>query len=215
MRQLRIALARFRGDEAGFSLIELMVTVVMLVVVLGAASTVLIGVNRQSPNDVERAKVIGQAEAGISRMSRELRSGWAATGSSLPTTSTNVMDLIVPDATHGTIRVKYDCTVSSTAYSGYHSCVRYWGTDTSTSPAGNASTIIDDVSNDETSTDTGYTPVFTPNSSTSPTYYSVEIQAPAKGSRANSISTYTYQVTLTGGIYLRNDSPTNRAAGGQ
>jgi prepilin-type N-terminal cleavage/methylation domain-containing protein len=215
MRQLRIALARFRGDDAGFTLIELLVTVIMLVVILGAASTVLIGVNRQSPNDVERGKVIGQAEAGISRMTRDLRAGWAATGSSLPTAATNVMDLVVPDAVNGTIRVKYDCTVSSTQYPGEKQCVRYWGTDTSTSPTGNASIVVDDVSNDENSTDSGYTPVFTPSTSSSPTYYSVEIQVPAKGSRAQSISTYAYQVTLTDGIYLRNNSPTNRAAGGQ
>lgn len=205
-----MTLARFCRDDAGFSLIELLVTITMLVVLLGAASTVLVGVQRQSPNDVERTRMVGAAEAGLARMDRELRGGYAPSGAPLPTTSGNVMDLIV-----GSQRVRYDCTVSSAAYPGYQQCVRYASTNLTSPPSTNGLIVIDGVSNDETSTDAGYTPVFTPNSSTTPTYYSVEIQVPAKGQRTGTIATYTYQVTLTDGLYMRNTGQTNRALGGQ
>lgn len=215
MRRLSFALARRCNHEAGFTLVEMLMVLLMMLIVLGAASSILIGAQREAPNDVARANAIGQAEAGISQMDHELRAGWAPTGSTLPTTATNVMDLDVPSSTYGTIRVKYDCTVSSTAYPGYHQCVRYWSSTLTSSPTTNANVVIDDVSNDETSTDTGYTPVFTPNSSSSPTEYAVEIQLPAKGTQASTLDSYTYQVTLSDGIYLRNNSPTNRATGGQ
>ena len=210
MRRLFIALARRCRGEAGFTLIELLVTVIMLVVILGAASTVLVGVQRQSPNDVERARMIGQGEAGLARMDRELRGGYAPSGTPLPTTSGNTMDVLV-----GSQRVRYDCTVSSTAYPGYKQCVRYASTTLTSPPSSNGLIVIDGVSNDEVSTDSGYTPVFTPNSSTTPTYYTVEIQVPAKGQRTGTIGTYTYNVTLTDGLYMRNTGVTNRALGGQ
>jgi type II secretory pathway pseudopilin PulG len=202
-------------EEAGFTLVELLITFVLMVVILVAISGVLVSAQRQAPNDVLRAQVIGQAQAGIAQMDRDLRAGWAPTGSSLPTSATNVMDLDVPSSTYGTIRVKYDCTVASVAYPGKHECVRYWSATTTSSPTTNAQLVIDDLSNDETTTDAGYTPVFTPNSSTSPTEYTVKIQLPAAGGRASSIDSYTYQVTLTDGVYLRNATPTNRATGGQ
>jgi len=47
-------------------------------------------------------------------------------------------------------------------------------------------------------------------------FYTVAIKVPAQGSRTgSSIGTYTYNVTLTDGLYLRNAGPTNRANGGQ
>ena len=199
------------------SLIELLVAIALLIVLVAAVTTVSVGVQRQTPNDVERGQMVGFAESGLSQMARELRSGSAPSGSSLPTSATNAMDLIVPNTTYGTIRVKYDCTVSSTAFSGLHECVRYWSNNTSASPTGSScpvssctSLVIDGVSNNESTT-----PVFTPNSSSSPTYYTVEIQVPSRGLRSSNLDSYSAPITLTDGIYLRNALSSNRALGGQ
>jgi prepilin-type N-terminal cleavage/methylation domain-containing protein len=218
MRRLCNALVGRCRDQAGFTLIELLVTLIMLLVVLGAATTVLVGVNRAAPNDVEREHVVGQTEAAISKMIRELRNGYAPSGTALPTTSGEVLDVLVPNpASSGNyMRVKYDCSVASTAYTGKYSCMRYWSTTLTSSPSSNSSIVIDNVANDENSLDTTYAPVFVPNSSTSPLFYTVTIKVPAQGSRtASTIGTYTYNVTLTDGLYLRNAGPTNRANGGQ
>ena len=217
MRRLWKALAGRCRDEAGFTLIELLVTLIMLLVVLGAAAAVLVGVNRAAPNDVEREHVVGMTEAAISKMIRELRNGYAPSGTPLPTTSGEVLDMLVPNpASSGNyMRIKYDCSVSSTAYPGKYSCLRYWSTTLTSSPTTNGSIVIDDVTNDQNSLDVGYTPVFNPSTSSSPTFYTVTIQVPAQGSRTGPINTYTYNVTLTDGLYLRNTAPTNRANGGQ
>jgi type II secretory pathway pseudopilin PulG len=199
------------------TLIELLASISMSLLVFGAIATALVAINRQAPNDVERSQVIAVTEAGLGEMTRELRMGSAPSGTALPTASANSIDVLVPNATYGTIRVKYDCTVNSTVYTSPQekACVRYWSATLTASPSSNAKVVIDGISNDEVSTDTGYTPVFTPNSSTSPDYYTVKVEVPARGTRASKVDSYADQITLTDGFYLFNASPTARGSGGQ
>jgi prepilin-type N-terminal cleavage/methylation domain-containing protein len=211
------AISRRARDHRGFTLIELLVGLTIMLVLLGAVGTALVAINRQQPNDVNRTQVIGVTESGLATMTRELRMGSAPSGTALPTTSTSSIDVLVPNSTYGTIRVKYDCTVNSTVYTSPQEkeCVRYWSSTLTSSPTTNAKVVIDGISNDEVSTDSGYTPVFTPNSATSPDYYAVKIEVPARGTRASAIDSLADQVTLTDGFYLFNADTTARGSGGQ
>lgn len=188
-----------------------------MLVVLGAIGVALVAINRQEPSDEQRTQSIGITEAGLAEMTRELRMGSAPSGTALPTTAGESIDVLVPSSTYGQIRVKYDCSVNSTVYTSPQEkeCVRYWSSTLTATPTTNAKVVIDGISNDEVSTDSGYTPVFTPNSSTSPDYYSVKVEVPARGTRSSKIDPLADQITLTDGFYMFNASPTARGSGGQ
>ena len=211
LRRLRRALRR----ESGFTLIELLLATSMLLIILGAALYPFNAVQRHSTRDIERTQTISLLRADLERMTRELRMGEPTSANTcgtssggLPTTPGSCMDVVV-----GGYRVRYDCTVVDPNNSAYHRCVRYWSsTDLTDSPTGNATVVIDQLGNDETSTDSAYTPVFTPNSTTAPTYYSVTVEVPARGQQN---SGYQYQATVTDGIFMRNACQSNRTTCGE
>jgi type II secretory pathway pseudopilin PulG len=211
------ALFRRCQDQRGVTLIELLVSITILLTVLGAIGVALVAINRQEPNDEQRTQSLGVAEAGLTEMTRELRMASAPSGTALPTTAGNSIDVLLPNATYGQIRVKYDCTVNSTVYTSPQEkeCVRYWSSTLTASPTTNAKVVIDGISNDEVSTDTGYTPVFTPNNATSPDYYTIKVEVPARGTRSSKVDPFADQITLTDGVYMFNAGTTVRGSGGQ
>lgn len=82
---------RLGDDEAGLTLIELLVAAAMGVVLMGAVVTVLIGAVRAQPKLSEGAGNIQTARFALDRMTRELRNGFSvATGEngSTPTSVT-------------------------------------------------------------------------------------------------------------------------------
>ena len=72
------AAKRIRGEEAGYSLIELMIVASMMVVVLGAVLSLGDAAQRSTPKDLERAHAIRDTQVGLHRMTRELRQAHAA-----------------------------------------------------------------------------------------------------------------------------------------
>lgn len=68
-------LERAIGDEAGLTLIELLVATTMAVVIVGATGSMLIGAVRSQPDVSERAFNVGQARWALERMTREIRNG--------------------------------------------------------------------------------------------------------------------------------------------
>jgi len=67
--------ARLGGEEAGLTLIELLVAAAMGVVLMGAVVTVLIGALRAQPQLSKSAGNIQTARFALERMTRELRNG--------------------------------------------------------------------------------------------------------------------------------------------
>ena len=63
------------GGEAGLTLIELLVAAAMSVVVVGAATTMLISAVRQQPALSEKAQAVSTARWQLERMTREIRNG--------------------------------------------------------------------------------------------------------------------------------------------
>jgi prepilin-type N-terminal cleavage/methylation domain-containing protein len=68
---------RYRAREAGFTLIELLVATTMSVVVIGAATSMLITALKAQPNLSKRAENISEARWVLERLTREIRSGVA------------------------------------------------------------------------------------------------------------------------------------------
>lgn len=66
-----------RDGEAGLTLIELLVAAAMAVVVVGAASSMLISAVRDQPKISKRAQNVSSARWVLDRMTRELRNGIA------------------------------------------------------------------------------------------------------------------------------------------
>jgi type II secretory pathway pseudopilin PulG len=75
---LRSRLGRV-DDEAGMTLIELLVAMIMGVIVVGGATTMLISAVRAQPQQQEQAQSISTARFELERMTREIRSGTSVT----------------------------------------------------------------------------------------------------------------------------------------
>lgn len=63
------------GGEAGLTLVELLVAAAMSVVVVGAATTMLISAVRQQPELSQKAQAVSTARWQLERMTREVRNG--------------------------------------------------------------------------------------------------------------------------------------------
>jgi len=70
-------LRRLAGDEAGMTLIELLVAATMSVVLVGAAGSMLISAVRAQPELSEKAQNISTARWVLERLTREIRNGIA------------------------------------------------------------------------------------------------------------------------------------------
>jgi len=75
---LRSRLGRV-DDEAGMTLIELLVAMIMGVIVVGGATSMLISAVRAQPQQQEQAQSISTARFELERMTREIRNGTSVT----------------------------------------------------------------------------------------------------------------------------------------
>jgi Tfp pilus assembly protein PilW len=74
IRVLRVARGKLR-TEGGFTLVELMVAAAMSVVVVGAASSMLISAVKSQPELTKRAQSVSNARWVLARLTREIRNG--------------------------------------------------------------------------------------------------------------------------------------------
>jgi hypothetical protein len=192
--------------EGGWSLIELMVVILLMLVVGGAVLKVLDATNDVGANEVERPVALTEAQTGVARMDRELRDAYRL-DAAVRSDKVDVVTVARGSSVNGR-RIVYDCSVASPKGGGLKACERreYPAPDPNVSglPAapdestriGPPTIIIDRVQNGASSD-----PIFTPRpNATAPTFLGVTVKVPARGERPGSTSS----VTFDDGIYLRN-----------
>jgi prepilin-type N-terminal cleavage/methylation domain-containing protein len=175
--------------EDGFTLIELLVAMAAMLVVAGGAMTVLVSLQRNAANDVERAHAIREAEQGLLRMTKDLREAYAVTNRSAD-------EITVQARIQGTnYTIRYNCASAHPTLAGVYQCVR-------TATAGattRTETVVERLLNAAVSTPAGERVFQYPNGR--PSYVRVRIAVPARGRRTTG---YDHQVVLDDGIYMRN-----------
>ena len=168
--------------QDGFTLIEQLVAIVLLAIVMGVTLIALETMMRAAPADQEWSHTVANTQAGMYRMTRDLRQGLNVT---LVTGYVVSADLVVGGATQ---HVLYQCDLSS-------SCTRKSTTAPTAAPARGAggATVIGSLQNF-----TLGTPVFT---SPSSRYYQVAVIVRSAGALTTK---HTHNVTLTDGFFARN-----------
>ena len=169
--------------EDGFTLIELLVAMAAMLVVAGGAMTVLVSLQRNAANDVERAHAIREAEQGLLRMTKDLREAYAVTNRSV-----DGNEITVSARIQGTnYSIRYNCAAAHPTLTGVKQCVRTATTASTTHTNVVVERVLDAA-------------VFTyPNGR--PSYIRARIAVPARGRRTQG---YDHQVVLDDGIYMRN-----------
>jgi type II secretory pathway pseudopilin PulG len=185
------ALRRVRSEESGWTLIELLISSVLLIVILGAVLALLDSANKLAPQDNERALDIREAQTGVYRMTRELRQTYSLVSTTGYKIEAHVWE---NGADHD---VTYDCTGSSSAGPNLGQCVRF---EITAGVQGPATTVIDRLLNKPGS---GMPPVFAykngPNGNTS--YASTHVEVPSRGARKTG---YAYHVAFDDAFFMRN-----------
>ena len=185
------ALARLRREESGFTLIELMISTMLLLVILGAVLALLDSAGKVGPQENERALDIHELQTGVYGMTRELRQAYSIVSNSPYKIEAHVWQ---NGADHD---VTYDCTGNSSAGPTLGQCIRF---ETTASGQGPSTVVVDRLLNKPSS---GRPPVFayTTNAAGKTTYASVHIEVPAKGARKVG---YSYRLALDDAFYMRN-----------
>ena len=207
------------ASEAGFTLVEMLVTIMVLGLVLTAVLSLLDSGGKTAYNDQERNTSLDEQTIAIHRMVLELRQAYAINGPALPSAGASISsnyldaDIVIGGTPY---RVIYDCSNTVLA-TGKQQCVRYQSAApsgavsyTGNPPSGATSTVIIPRLDNGTGgvTGAGGDPVFTNVSDpsgagggTRPTYAQVTVKTPGAGER---LQGYTHDVTLNDAIYMRN-----------
>jgi prepilin-type N-terminal cleavage/methylation domain-containing protein len=119
-------------EEAGFTLIEVLIVVVLLGVVLVPVMNGLVFEGNQTPIDTGYAKAIGNQSATLQRMMEEVRQAYAIESTNGDPSSgvgsyIDFLLMIYNPATgaDNPWEVKYDCNKASSTVSGQLACVRF------------------------------------------------------------------------------------------
>ena len=173
--------------QAGFTLVELLISMTMLVAVLAGSMTLLVGMMQKQPGLSDRSEQVAEARVAMEKMVRELRPGYAvdsAVGTSSTVTFRTYMHRTcagVPTTVPTLCRVTYTCTPSTTI------CTRSTANPDGTSPTA-ARRLIDGVTNSNVFTVTA-------------TQVSIRLQIPAEDGGATT--------TVVDGATLRNATLNN------
>jgi type II secretory pathway pseudopilin PulG len=184
-------LGRLRGrlrQEAGFTLIEVMMVAAGLTVVLGAVAMFGDTAQTVAARDQERTHSIREAQAGIYRMTRELRHAHQ-----VHTASPLVVEFNAVSGGADT-RVRFDCSVAHPTDASYRRCLRYV---VSGGVPGSGEVIVDRTLN----TTSAFT--YTTNVDGRITYIQAKLDVRARGERKSGFG-YGHRISLHDGTYLRN-----------
>lgn len=174
--------------EAGFTLVEMLVSMT-LALMIGAASLLLLeAAVPHADRELQREVAVGEARGGLERMIREIRNA-----DSVNATSPTVIDVNTPTPA-GARRVVYQCNAAFQAVT-YRQCTRYSGS--VGGAVGGGSVVVERLINGTTSQ-----PVFTyVPSSIRPRVVRVHISIPASGGPAPG---YSHRVVIRDAAYMRN-----------
>lgn len=181
---------RLLGEEGGFTLIELMIGASIMSIVLIAILALLDTSARIVPQDQERGNAIQESQAGVHRMTRELRQAHAVVSGDSDTMTVRV----VPQGSSTAITVTWDCGAAhpDPTESAFRRCTRTVGT-------GTAEVVIDRVVNGSTR------PVFDYGSDapTAAKFVKANVIVPARGDRKSG-NGHKHEIVLADGFYMRN-----------
>jgi prepilin-type N-terminal cleavage/methylation domain-containing protein len=198
-----------REQERGLTLVEMLVTVLVMGVLLTGILGILDTSARIVPKDTERATAIGEAQSGLNRIVRELRQAYRILGSAPNSVQMRVNVLRDDPATTGpdyaNLTVEYSCGGDPGR------CLRREAPVGSSLPAA-GTVVVDRVLNGEATIpaqravfDFDQSPdrsVGVTAASVRPTYVTVRIEVPAAGERG--AAGYANSVVLEDGLYVRN-----------
>jgi prepilin-type N-terminal cleavage/methylation domain-containing protein len=196
-------------DERGLTLVEMLVTVLVMGILVSGILAVIDTSARIVPKDTERATAIGEAQSGLNGMVRELRQAYRIVGW---TPSSVQMRVNLLRDQSGTSGPDYEnLTVDYTCGGAPASCVRREAPAGSGLPAAGR-TVIARVLNAGGSTPAGRAifdfdqspdrSVGVTAASVRPTYVTVRIEVPAAGERGG--GGYRNSIVLEDGLYVRN-----------
>ena len=171
------------------ALAEVLVTLVTFTFVMGAILSLVETLGQQAPKDEERALALREAQAGMHRMTRELRQAYKVLDA-----QPKSMYVLVARSTPPDMHVKYDCDVLDPANTSYRRCVRWAAPVGQELPLSEPGEIV--IERGLSEVNFGYSP-----SALSPTYVTVHIKVPQKGERTTG---YKSNFVLDDGFYLRN-----------
>lgn len=193
MRRSRSAERRRRGaallaDEAGFTLVELLIAASLSVLIGGAALGMMDASTPLSNEEFMRQAAVGEGRAGLQRMVRELRGA-----TRINSTAGNLLDFNSTTPS-GSRRIVYACDDSSLVV-GLRACTRYSGA--VGAAVANGQIVVDRLVNGTTSQ-----PVFRYSPDRiRPTQVKVQVVLPT---RAESPVGYTHRVVINDAAFLRN-----------
>ncbi len=197
------------SDERGFTLTELLVSSVLLVIVVSATLAVLDTNAKIVPKDTARQDALRTQQVGLLRMTRELRQGQnPSSAPTLPTTAGNTISVLLSGTSPAT-RATWDCTKTSPTNAALKACYRYASTTTTSDPETQVGVTgvleVDRLQNGTTGHTTSvFTPLpASPASSAAVLGYTVQLEVPSAGDRTNG---YAYTSILKDAFYLRNQT---------
>jgi type II secretory pathway pseudopilin PulG len=176
------------GTQAGFTLIEVVISTALSLVVFAAILAILASSQRVQARDTELAMTMQEGRAGLGRMAREVRQ---ATKVEEATASTIVFWGTINGASW---KIKYDCSVSESGTT-YKQCVRYAAKESSTLPS-TGTTIVREVRNGSEFFS------YAPNTS-APTVVTLKAELPSAGT-LKMTGGYAHSIVLENAAFLRN-----------
>jgi competence protein ComGC len=181
--------ARIRlRSESGFSLIEVLVVSVLLIVVIGAVLALSEATQRMAPKEEERAHAIREAQLSLHQMTKELRKAHL-----VYTVAAQSIDVSVLVKGVDT-RVRYRCDIAHPTEASYRRCYRYVVAADGTTSGGTL--VIDRVLNAALSPPKA---VFTRTGN----YVEAKVEVPSRGERKAGYG-YEHRIALHDGFYMRN-----------
>jgi prepilin-type N-terminal cleavage/methylation domain-containing protein len=181
-----------RRDERGMSLPEVLISMVIFTFVMGAVLSLLEATAKQAPKDQERAMAIREAQAGLHRMTRELRQAYKVLDA-----DPKSMYVLIARSTPPDKHVRYDCDVVDPLNSAYRQCVRREALVGQTLPA-TGSVVVERSLSQVLFT---YSP-----GPLNPNFVKIHIEVPQKGERKAGLNR---NLVLDDGFYLRNTDVVN------
>lgn len=188
-----MSLARRAQSEGGFTVVELLVVMALLLIVVGATFSLLEFGARTAARDNQFANEIAAGQSGLSRMVHEIRQA-----SSVTATTPNSIDFLVTIGGQSR-RVFYACDMPQPA-TPYRACVRLSvAAGAALPPLSTGAPIVTRIVNGTVSE-----PVFTFSpSAIAPTYVDARLMLPAAGELGSARGMH-HNTVLDSGAYLRN-----------